>query len=64
MSEGVLLEPRRWSKQQITPFDPRRHVFPALGGLGLKSKELLDAYHQIQRPDTPWTLLVDLLVNA
>ncbi len=59
-----LLEPKRWSKPQITPVDPRRHVFPALGGLGLNSKELLDAHRRLSRPDTPWAILVDLLVNA
>ena len=59
-----VLQPRTWRKQQITSYDQDRSIFPALGGLGLRSEELLAAYRRLPRAEAPRVLLVDLLVHS
>lgn len=59
-----VLEPTRWKKQQIAPYEQDKVFFPALAGLGLKSDTLLSAYRKLPRTGSPWVQLVDLLVAS
>jgi hypothetical protein len=61
-----VLQPKSWSKQQITPFEPdrTRTIFLGLAGLGLHSQELLSAYRQLPRAEHPRTILIDLIVKT
>lgn len=57
--------PDKWRKQEITPFQPDRIVFPGLAGLGTGSQKLFESYFALPRSlDIPWILWVDLMVRA
>ncbi len=56
--------PENWPKQQITPFEPDRIVFPGLAAVGLDSADLLHIYNSLPRAQTAWVLLVDLIVRG
>jgi hypothetical protein len=58
-----VVDPKTWRKQQIAPVDNAGIVFPALAGLGLRNAELLRIYSALPRANTPWVLLVDLIVK-
>lgn len=58
------LRPESWNKPQITPYEQDRTIFPCLAGLGLRSSELLAGYRKLPRAQTPWVLLIDLLVRS
>ncbi len=59
-----VLHPDTWKKQQISRYQPNGYVFPGLAGMGLRSRELLAAYRQLPRAESPWVQFVDLLVRA
>ncbi len=59
-----VLDPSKWKKQQISPYSANGTVFLGLAGMGLKSKELLDAYKSLPRSDSAQTLFFDLLIRS
>ncbi len=59
-----VLEPAKWKKQQISPYKADGTVFLGLAGLGLKSKEMLEAYKTLPRSDAPHVLFFDLLIRS
>jgi hypothetical protein len=59
-----MLKPAAWKKEQITKYDPKGYFFPGLAGIGMKSKEMLDAYRELPHGESPWLQFVDLLVAA
>jgi hypothetical protein len=59
-----VLRPGEWTKPQITPHDSGGTIFPGLAGLGLRSRDLLDAYHRLPRARSAWVQFVDLVVRA
>ena len=59
-----VLEPQRWKKPQITPFEADRPVFLALAGLGLREQAMLAAHRKLPRAESPWVVLVELMVKA
>jgi len=56
-----VLEPHRWKKQQIAPFDNRRRIFLVLSGLDLEKPEYLRYYRNMQMSDDPVSILGDLM---
>jgi hypothetical protein len=59
-----VLHPETWRKQQITPFEKDRIVFPGLAAVGTKSKRLMETYLSLPRAlISQWVLLVDLIVK-
>lgn len=57
--------PDTWRKQEITPFQPDRIVFPGLAAMDTGSRKLFEAYFALPRSlDLPWILWVDLMVRA
>lgn len=59
-----LLDPRKWTKQQINPYSPSGYVFPGLAGIGLPSGELLADYMKLPRADSAWVQFIDMLVRS
>jgi len=59
-----LLDPKKWTKQQINAYSPSGYVFPGLAGIGLPSERLLSAYKQLPRADSGWVQFVDMLVRS
>jgi hypothetical protein len=58
-----VLHPETWNKQQIGRYSPDGYVFPGLAGIGLPAPDLLAAYKQLPRSESPWVQFVDLLVR-
>jgi hypothetical protein len=56
--------PEKWTKPQITKYNPDGYVFPGLAGVGLQSEDLLMAYRALTRSKAPWIQLVDLAVRV
>jgi Alginate lyase len=59
-----VLEPSKWTKQQIEPFSSQGVVFPGLAGVGLESPQLLADYRRLPRARSAWVQLIDLLVRS
>ncbi len=59
-----LSHPDRWTKEQITKFTPGGTIFPGLAGIGLKSADLLGAWHALPHSRDPWIQFVDLAVRT
>jgi hypothetical protein len=59
-----VLRPETWKKQQISAYEQDRAFFLGLGGLGLRSGELLSAYRRLPRASAPWIQFIDLIVKV
>jgi Alginate lyase len=59
-----VLHPEKWTKPQISPFEPDRIVFPGLTAMGLRSAELLKAYAGLPRANSCWIMLIDAIVKS
>ncbi len=58
-----LLEPAKWTKEQINAYSPGGYYFPGLAGMGLPSEKLMSAYLKLPRSDSGFVQLVDMLVR-
>jgi hypothetical protein len=58
-----VVEPRRWSKEQIEAVQTDGLYFLAFAGMGLKKPEYIALYRKLERPEGAWLSLVDLLVG-
>jgi len=58
-----LNDPHKWSKQQIADFQDENAYALAFAGMGLKKPEYIAFYRKLERPDGPWSSLVDLMVG-
>lgn len=59
-----LLDPAKWTKQQINPYDSGGYIFPGLAGIGLPSESMLLAYRKLPRSQSNWVQLADMLVRS
>jgi hypothetical protein len=59
-----VAHPDTWKKQQIGKYSADGYVFPGLAGIGLPATDLLKAYVQLPRSESPWVQFVDLLVRS
>ncbi len=59
-----VLDPAKWHKQQIAPYDRDSVLFPGMAGIGLADTTLLDAYRTLPRSHSPWVQFIDLLVRT
>jgi hypothetical protein len=59
-----VLDPAKWTKQQISSFQAGGTVYLGLAGLGLPSPELVGAYRKLPRSGGAWVQLVDLLIAS
>jgi hypothetical protein len=58
-----LLDPKKWTKEQINAYSSGGYYFPGLAGTGLPSQKLLSAYLQLPRAQSGFVQLVDMLVR-
>lgn len=56
--------PETWRKQQIGRYSQDGYIFPGLAGIGLPTPDLLKAYVDLPRAETPWVQFIDLLVRS
>jgi hypothetical protein len=57
-----LTDPKKWSKEQISEFSNEGLYFLAFAGMGLKRPDYIALYRKLEKPDTAWMDLVELLV--
>jgi hypothetical protein len=57
-----LSEPKKWPKEQIGEFSNDGIYALAFAGMALKRPDYITLYRKLERPDTAWLSLVDLLV--
>jgi len=58
-----LVDPHKWTKDQIDAVQTDGLYFLAFAGIGLKKPEYIAQYHKLERPESAWLSLVDLLVG-
>lgn len=59
-----LLDPKKWTKEQINSYNPGGYYFPGLAAKGLPSEKLMSAYLKLPRSESGFVQLVDMLVRA
>jgi alginate lyase len=57
-----LADPKKWNKEQINEFNNDSLYFLAFAGMGLKKPDYIALYRKLERPESAWLSLVDLLV--
>jgi hypothetical protein len=58
-----LADPKKWSTEPSVEIPPDSLTFLAFAGMGLKKTEYLDLFRKLERSDTAWVSLVDLMVS-
>jgi len=58
-----LSDPRKWTVEPIADFQKEGLYSLAFAGMGLKKPEYVALYHRIEKPDSAWLSLVDLMVT-
>ena len=61
--QPFLSDPKKWPREQFADFSNDGLYSLAFAGMGLKRPEYLARYHRVQRGETAWLALVDLLVG-
>jgi hypothetical protein len=61
--EPYLADPKKWTKEQISDFPNDGLYFLAFAGMGLKKPEYVALFRKLERPESPWLSLMDLLVG-
>lgn len=61
--EPYLSNPGKWSKEQISEFPNDGLYFLAFAGMGLKKPQYVALYRKLERPETAWLSLMDLIVS-
>ena len=58
-----LIDPKKWTKEQIDSVQTDSLYFLAFAGMGLRNPDYLALYRKLERPESAWLSLVDLLVG-
>jgi hypothetical protein len=61
--EPYLADPRRWTKEQISDFPSDGLYYLAYAGMGLKKPEYIALFRKLERSDSSWLGVIDLLVS-
>jgi hypothetical protein len=61
--EPYLTDPKKWTKEQITDFSNDGLYFLAYAGIGMKKPEYIALYRKLERPESAWLGLTDLIVG-
>src|SRR2546423_6326784 len=56
-------DPKKWAKEQIAEFSSDGLSYLAFAGMGLKKPEYAALYRKLERGDSAWLGLVDLIVS-
>jgi hypothetical protein len=59
-----VLHPETWRHEQISKYDPNGALFLGVAGLGLKSKELISAFHKLPPAESAWGQFFALLAGG
>jgi len=60
--QPFLTDPKKWSKEQIADFTPDSVYALAFAGMGMKKPDYIALFRKLERPESAWLSLVDLLV--
>ena len=60
--QPYMADPKKWSKEQIAEFNNDSLYSLAFAGMGLKKPEYVALYRKLERPESAWLSLIDLLV--
>jgi hypothetical protein len=60
--QQYMADPKKWSKEQIAEFNNDSLYSLAFAGMGLKKPEYVALYRKLERPESGWLSLIDLLV--
>jgi hypothetical protein len=58
-----LVDPKKWSKEQAADIPYDSLEFLAFAGMGLDKPDYIADFRKLERPDSAWISLVDLLVG-
>ena len=61
--EPYFSDPKKWAKEQISDFPNDGLYFLAFAGMGLKNPTYLALYRKLERPDSAWLSVVDLILG-
>jgi hypothetical protein len=61
--EPFFSDPKKWSKEQISDFPNDGLYFLAFAGMGLKNPAYLALYRKLERPESAWLSVVDLILG-
>jgi hypothetical protein len=61
--EPYFADPRKWAREQTTEFQTDSLYALAFAGMGLKKPEYVELFRKLERSESAWLSLVDLLVN-
>jgi hypothetical protein len=61
--EPYLADPKKWTKEQVTDFPNDGLYFLAYAGMGLKKPEYIALFRKLERPESAWLSVVDLMVG-
>ena len=61
--EPYFSDPKKWAKKQISDFPNDGLYFLAFAGMGLKNPTYLALYRKLERPDSAWLSVVDLILG-
>ena len=61
--EPYLADPRRWTKEQISDYPSDGLYYLAYAGMGLKKPEYIALFRKLERSDSSWLGLIDLVVS-
>jgi hypothetical protein len=56
-------DPKKWAKEQISDFPNDGLYFLAFAGMGLKKPSYVALYRKLERPDSAWLSVVDLVLG-
>ena len=56
-------DPRKWTRDQFIDFQSDGVYFLAFSGVGLSRPDYIALYRKLERPDSGWLAVVDLLVS-
>ncbi len=59
-----VLNPGRWGRKQIQPYQGDHAFFLALAGVGLNSEDYISSYKKIRKLDSSWPLLIEMILNT
>ena len=59
--QPFLADPKKWPKEQIGDFSNDSVYALSFAGMGLKKPEYLALYRKLERPESAWLNLIDLL---
>jgi len=61
--EPYLSDPKKWAKEQISDFPNDGLYFLAFAGMGLKKPAYIALYRKLERPESAWLSVVDLILG-